>query len=34
MPHEVFLAYSAADKATALAVLAGIEDRGIRCSTS
>ena len=31
MPHEVFLSYSAADKATALAVLAGIEDHGIRC---
>jgi TolB-like protein len=27
----VFLSYSAADKATALAVLAGIEDQGIRC---
>jgi TolB-like protein len=31
MPHEVFLSYSAADKVTALAVLAGIEDQGIRC---
>jgi len=31
MPHEVFLSYSAADKVTTLAVLAGIEDQGIRC---
>ncbi len=31
MPHDVFLSYSAADKATALAVLAGLERQGIRC---
>jgi adenylate cyclase len=31
MGHEVFLSYSSADKATALAVLAGLEDQGIRC---
>jgi adenylate cyclase len=31
MPHDVFLSYSAADKDTALAVLAGLEKQGIRC---
>ena len=31
MGHDVFLSYSSADKATALAVLAGLEDQGIRC---
>ena len=31
MAHDVFLSYSAADKDTALAVLAGLEKQGIRC---
>jgi hypothetical protein len=31
MAHDVFLSYCAADKATALAVLAGLEGHGIRC---
>jgi adenylate cyclase len=31
MPHDVFLSYSSSDKAAAQAVLAGLEDRGIRC---
>jgi adenylate cyclase len=31
MPHDVFLSYSAADRATALTVLAALEDQGIRC---
>ena len=31
MPHDVFLSYSAADKDTAFAVLAGLEKQGIRC---
>jgi len=31
MAKDVFLSYSAADKATALAVLAGLEDSGIGC---
>ena len=31
MAKDVFLGYSAADKETALAVLAGLEERGISC---
>jgi adenylate cyclase len=31
MGHDVFLSYSSADKATALAVLAGLENQGICC---
>jgi len=31
MAHDVFLSYSAADKETALAILAGLEKQGIRC---
>jgi len=31
MPHDVFLSHSAADKAAAQAVLAGLEGHGIRC---
>ena len=31
MAKDVFLSYAAADKATALAVLAGLEDSGIGC---
>jgi adenylate cyclase len=31
MPHDVFLSHSAADKAAAQAILAGLEERGIRC---
>ena len=31
MGHDVFLSYSSADKATALAVVAGLEEHGIRC---
>ena len=31
MGHEVFLSYSSADKANALAIVAGLEDQGIRC---
>ncbi len=31
MTHDVFLSHSAADKAAAQAVLAGLESRGIRC---
>ena len=31
MAHDVFLSYSAADKDSALAVLAGLENQGIRC---
>jgi adenylate cyclase len=31
MAHDVFLSYSAADKDTALAILAGLEKQGIRC---
>jgi adenylate cyclase len=31
MAHDVFLSYSAADKATAAAVVAGLESHGVRC---
>jgi len=31
MAHDVFLSYSATDKETALAILAGLEKQGIRC---
>jgi TIR domain len=31
MAHDVFLSYAAADKATALEVVKGLEDHGIRC---
>jgi len=31
MPHDVFLSYAAADKATAFEVVKGLEDHGIRC---
>jgi len=31
MAHDVFLSYSAADKASATAVVAGLESHGIRC---
>jgi hypothetical protein len=31
MGHDVFLSYSSADKAPALAVVAGLEARGVRC---
>jgi len=31
MPHDVFVSYSAADRATALSAVEGLEGRGIRC---
>ena len=31
MGHDVFLSYSSADRATADAVVAGLEEHGVRC---